>query len=94
MKVIVKHNIFLEDNKEYTVCCFDGYAYADRLYYKDKKPKTVKLKYPKLQEVLADPDMAYEVLKYNGLYDLKPSDLNYGDIMMCYGKPIKEYENS
>lgn len=89
MSKIIKEGVYLEDDKDYRIECYDGYAIAT-----NEEGESIRLEYPKLKEVLSDADMAYEVLKYNGLYDLKPSDLNYGDIMMCYGKPIKEYENS
>lgn len=49
-------------------------------------PKRIKMTYPKLADVLADEDMANDVLEYRGLYDLTPSDIHYGDVMMAYGE--------
>lgn len=84
---------FFGDNEVhiYNIKCFDGHATA----YKDDEddkiaPNVVELVYPTLAEVLANNKKAEKVLEYRGLWDLKPSDIHYGDIMMCYGKITKQ----
>jgi hypothetical protein len=80
---------FFGDNEEhlYNIQCFDGHATAYKADEDDEiAPNVVKMVYPTLAEVLADKEKAEEVLDYRGLWDLKPSDIHYGDIMMCYGK--------
>lgn len=77
---------FGDKTYEYNCECADGVAIG--AYYGDDPdaPKRIKIRYPKLADVLADEDMANEVLEYRGLYDLTPSDIHYGDIMICYGE--------
>lgn len=83
---------FFGDNEVhiYNIKCFDGHATA----YKDDEddkiaPNVVELVYPTLAEVLTNNKKAERVLEYRGLWDLKPSDIHYGDIMMCYGEITK-----
>ena len=80
---------FFHDKKEHTyeVTCYDGYGIGYLIDADDyETPTYIKVIYPTLQEVLADDGMASEVLEYCGLYDLEPSDINYGDIMLTYGE--------
>lgn len=80
---------FFGDSQEHTynIQCFDGHATAYKADEDDEiAPNVVEMTYPTLAEVLADEEKAEEVLEYRGLWDLKPSDIHYGDIMMCYGK--------
>lgn len=71
---------------EYDVECKDGEAIGTLCDSNAPiAPKTIKMTYPKLADVLADEDMANHVLQYRGLYDLTPSDIHYGDVMMTYG---------
>lgn len=71
---------------DYDVECKDGEAIAticdDCL---GEAPRKVRLQYPTLDEVLADPEKSEYVLKYRGLHDLTPSDIHYGDIMLAFG---------
>ena len=77
---------FGDKTYEYNVECSDGVAIG--AYYGDDPdaPKRIKMTYPKLADVLADEEMADHVLEYRGLYDLTPSDIHYGDVMMAYGE--------
>ena len=80
---------FFGDNEAhyYNIKCFDGHATAHKADEDDEiAPNVVEMTYPTLAEVLADKEKAKEVLDYRGLWDLKPSDIQYGDVMMCYGK--------
>ena len=71
----------------YDVECYDGYAIATRCEDEDNTNiEQVRLEYYTLAEVLSNEILSEQVLQYNGLYDLSPSDINYGDIMMAYGK--------
>ena len=75
-----------DDEHEYNAKCYDGYAIAERSETEDGKvPLKLKMTYPKLSEVLKDDALAKEVLDYSGLFDLQPKDINYGDIMLCFG---------
>jgi hypothetical protein len=80
------------DNDEhlFDVECYDGYAIATRCEDEDNTNiEQVRLEYYTLAEVLSNEILSEQVLQYNGLYDLSPSDINYGDIMMAYGRIIK-----
>jgi hypothetical protein len=39
-----------------------------------------------LEEILADEDDCDHILEYRGLYDLTPSDIHYGDVMVTFGE--------
>lgn len=70
----------------FDVKCYDGYAIATRCEDEDNTNiEQVRLEYYTLAEVLSNEILSEQVLQYNGLYDLSPSDINYGDIMMAYG---------
>ena len=78
----------LKDDAIYDLECYDGYATGERICDTENAPKNVRLEYPTLEEVLADEQKASYVLEYRGLYDLTPSDIHYGDIMMAYGEVV------
>ena len=84
--VLISDNQVFGDNEEhsYDVKCFDGYGIGTS----NEDGTTIHLEYPTLAEVLADSDKASDVLRYRGLWDLKPSDIHYGDIMMRYGRIV------
>lgn len=93
-----RYSIYLYDEEifggyaEYifNVKCYDGYAIATRCGDEDNTNiEQVRLEYYTLAEVLANEILSNHVLRYNGLYDLSPSDINYGDIMMAYGRITK-----
>lgn len=78
------------DEHLFDVECYDGYAIATRCEDEDNTNiEEVRLEYYTLAEVLSNAFLSEQVLQYNGLYDLSPSDINYGDIMMAYGKITK-----
>jgi hypothetical protein len=92
---ILKESVYLYDEDLFgdseehlfDVKCYDGYAIATRCKDEDSTNiEQVRLEYYTLAEVLANEILSNHVLRYNGLYDLSPSDINYGDIMMAYGK--------
>lgn len=76
------------DEHEYKVKCYDGYATAepteDEMFENPKAPKMLELTYPKLDE-LSD-KKKIEVLEYRGLYDEPVENCNYADVCMRYGK--------
>lgn len=83
--LFVDEALFGDSNEHsYDVVCYDGYGIAkkngDAGY-----PMELMLAYPTLAEVLADEEKSSYVLRYRGLWDLKPSDITYGDIMIAYG---------
>jgi hypothetical protein len=45
--------------------------------------------YPKKEEVLTDKELCRSILSYRGLYDLRNSQITYGDIMLKLGKLTK-----
>ncbi len=84
---------FFGDNEihYYNIQCFDGHATAHKADEDDETaPNVVEMTYPTLAEVLADKKKKEEVLEYRGLWDLKPSDITFGDIMMAYGRVVKK----
>lgn len=85
--LLVDEKVFHDNEEhEYEMRCYDGYAEGELMDDEDENaPKKVKMTYPKLADILADEDKAYEILEYRGLYDLTPSDLHYGDVCMVYG---------
>lgn len=70
----------------YEMKCFDGYAVGKLIDDAEDMPLTIRMKYPKLVEILSDENKIKEVLAYRGLYNLTTQDIHYGDIMMSYGK--------
>ena len=86
--IMIKTDIELSNGIMADVFCCNGYAIAVEQSEVDRN-MCYFLTYPILEDVLADQDMTNEVLTYCGLYDLQASDLNYGDIMLTYGKVDK-----
>jgi len=76
----------------YRMVCYDGYA-EGTLIDDDAEfpnaPKTIRMEYPKLEDVLKDDDLCYHILKYRGLYDLNEQNIHYGDIMMYLGEIVE-----
>lgn len=79
---------FFGDDYEhcYDVDCCDGWASGALHDPNDDAPKTIKLTYPTLAEVLANEELTSYVLRYRGLWDCTKEDINYGDIMMALGE--------
>lgn len=79
---------FFGDNHEhyYTIKCYDGYGLATRENNGVNEPRELKMVYPTLEEVLADRKKCTEVINYRGS---QFNDINFGDIMLCYGKILK-----
>lgn len=78
------------EEHEYNVKCYDGYAMAEPTENELKNfPNAPKLRliYPKLDE-LSD-NKKIEVLEYRGLYDEPAEKCNYADVCMRYGKIVK-----
>ena len=83
-------NLFGDYERLFDVKCYDGYAIATISRDEDiRNIEQVRLEYYTLAEVLSNEILSEQVLQYNGLYDLSPSDINYGDIMMAYGQITK-----
>jgi hypothetical protein len=80
---------FHDDNEHYyDVECYDGHGIGTLVDEEDNAPKTIKVDYPTLKEVLADEEMSAYVLRYRGLYDLSAKDIRYDDIMLAFGEII------
>jgi hypothetical protein len=45
--------------------------------------------YPKKEDVRKDKELCMEILEYRGLWDLTPSKITYGDIMLKMCKLTK-----
>jgi hypothetical protein len=73
----------------YNLKCYDGYAIGERTCDNEKAPKTIRMEYPTLEEVLASTKKTERILDYRGLYDLEAKDIHYGDIMITFGKVVK-----
>ena len=95
--VLLQDKSIFGDNNEhsYNRRCYDGWAVGILSDVEDKNaPKQVRLKYPKIQEVLNNEELTNRVMPYRGLNDtdsaykkgFEPTDINYGDIMMALGK--------
>ena len=79
-----------ENEHSYDCDCCDGVAICTRTDPNDTTiPKQIKVTYPTLDEILADEDKCNHILRYCGLYDLKPSGIHYGDVMITYGEITK-----
>lgn len=71
----------------YDCDCEDGIAIGTLCDGEESNvAKRIRITYPKLAEILKDEDACKHILEYRGLYDLKPSDITYGDIMITYGE--------
>lgn len=81
----------LPKNKQatYNLKCYDGYAIGERTCDNEKAPKSIRMEYPKLEEVLASTKKTERILDYRCLYDLEAKDIHYGDIMITFGKVVK-----
>ena len=77
------------NNIAYDMECYDGYAIG-KLVDDVDAPLTIRMEYPKLEDVLKDLDLCHHILKYRGLYDLAPIDIHFGDIMMYLGEIVEE----
>lgn len=78
------------EEHEYKVKCYDGYATAEPTENElENFPNAPKLRliYPKLDD-LGD-KRKIEVLDYRGLYDEPAEKCNYADVCMRYGRIIK-----
>ena len=71
----------------YDMECYDGYAIGTLVDDVDA-PATIRMEYPKLEDVLKDLDLCHRILFYRGLGDKTASDIHYGDIMMYLGEIV------
>ena len=72
----------------YDMECYDGYAIGTLVDDVDA-PATIRMEYPKLEDVLSDMGgVADDILQYRGLYDKTADDIHYGDIMMYLGEIV------
>ena len=81
-------NIWQHEDTPYRMVCYDGYAVGTLLDEEYKCPNTIRMEYPKLEDVLKDDDLCYRILEYRGLWDKTVNDIHFGDIMMYLGKII------
>ena len=71
----------------YDMECYDGYAIG-KLVDDVDAPATIRMEYPKLEDVLKDSDRCLSILFYRGLWDKTANDIHYGDIMMYLGEIV------
>jgi hypothetical protein len=87
---IYYEDLFGDSERLFDIKCYDGYAIATISSDEDiRNIEQVQIEYYTLAEVLSNAILSELVLKYNGLCDLSPKDINYGDIMMAYGRITK-----
>lgn len=74
----------------YRVVCYDGYAEGTLIDSAEfpNAPATIRMEYPKLEDVLKDSDRCLSILFYRGLWDKTADDIHYGDIMMYLGEIV------
>ena len=77
------------DNVTYDMECYDGYAIG-KLVDDVDAPATIRMEYPKLEDVLKDDALCHRILFYRGLWDKTADDIHYGDIMMYLGEIVEE----
>lgn len=75
-----------QEDHSYNVKCYDGYAVATKNNKDDNCPERLNITYKTLKEVLENEELAYSILEYRGLTDLKPTEITYGDIMLYCGE--------
>ena len=68
----------------YDMECYDGYAIG-KLVDDVDAPATIRMEYPKLEDILKDDNLCLSILFYRGLGDKTANDIHYGDIMMYLG---------
>lgn len=71
----------------YDMECYNGYAIG-KLADDIDAPTTIRMEYPKLEDVLKDNALCISILKYRGLWDKTTDDIHYGDIMIYLGKIV------
>ena len=71
----------------YDMECYDGYAIG-KLVDDVDAPATIRMEYPKLEDILKDDNLCLSILFYRGLGDKTASDIHYGDIMMYLGEIV------
>ena len=88
-EILFTNKKIFKDNEEhsYTCRCFDGVAVCTPTDEADQ-PMIVAT-YPKKKEVLSDKELCRAILDYRGLYDLRNSQITYGDIMLKLGELTK-----
>lgn len=97
-KSILMEDVYLcdemifHDLKEhyYDIDCYDGFALGKWSRDEDgttsMSPKEVTLIYPELADVIANEELSKQVLDYCGMSGLKAEDLNFADVMLCFGE--------
>lgn len=93
-EILFTNKKIFKDNEEhcYTCKCYDGVAVCTPID-EDESPMIVAT-YPKKEEVLKDKKLCNKILEYRGLYDMRASQINYGDIMTMLGKLTKVTDDS
>ena len=77
-----------KEEHSYDVKCYDGYAIGTPSKGETSSITQLRLVYPKRQSILGSEEESKYVLRYCGLYDLKPQDIHYGDIMTALGEVV------
>ena len=86
--LFINEKVFGDDDEhQYDVVCYDGYAIATAKG--EGIPGKLEVTYPLLEDVLSNEEQSEYVLNYRGLFDLKPRDIHYGDIMFALGKIVR-----
>lgn len=84
-EILFTNKKIFKDSEEhsYTCKCYDGVAICTP---DDEESPMIVATYPKKSDVLADKELCQEIREYRGLYDLRNSQITYGDIMLKLGK--------
>lgn len=82
-------------NGTYECVCYDGIAFCtledcDCDDKNNNSPDYLIVRYLTKKEVLANKDLARDILAYRGLYDLGIKNLHFGDIMLYIGRVSTE----
>ena len=93
-KYVIETAIEFEEypNGTYECACYDGIAFCtlEDCDECNDSSKTLVVRYLTKKEVLADKDLARDILDYRGLYDLGIKNLCFGDIMLYIGRVSTE----
>lgn len=85
--------LFKDSNEHsYTCNCYDGVAVCTPT--DEPNLPMIVATYPKKKDVLTDNKLCEAILEYRGLYDLKKSQITFGDIMLKLGKLTSVKDNN
>lgn len=89
-EILFTNKKIFKDNDEhaYKCKCYDGVAVCTPCDDEHELPMIVAT-YPKKKDVLSDKELCRSIRYYRGLYDLRNTQITYGDIMLKLGELSK-----